>query len=56
MNLNSDLEIPQSIIIEIPTSKLEFHIELLFGLFLFDEESEHTDVPSKTITINSNNR
>ena len=47
MKFNSDLEITQSIINEIPSSKLEHHKELLFGLFLFTEGdgSNNNDVP-----------
>ena len=43
MNLNDNLKVSQSIIDEIPASKLEYHRELLFGLFLFSEDYEHTD-------------
>ena len=51
MKLNSDSEITQSIIDEIPTSKLEHHKELLFGLFLFAEEDdpESPDVPTEIV-------
>ena len=47
MNLNDNVKVSQSIIDEIPASKLEYHKELLFGLFLFSGGYEHADdVPS----------
>ena len=54
MVIDSDFTIAQSIIDGIPSSKLEYHKELLYDLFLFSEvdDTQH-DAPYPSESTNS---